>query len=447
MWRKEKKARATRKLVLTLSAIRLKEHPCTLKEPFLRMRGSGRSCTRTHQMQDTWQLQHPRWLQCCVIVIKKKDKLMVQDIGIQLGQHWWEHLRENKARDVDDGYWLMLIHEGSNKMRIEYCEDNNGSLCYLRAIQGHSGIGRSTSTTEEFRGIFNPLWGVGGKESDRARQSVFFTPLNPSGDHLEEEERHFDYTVPQKVHKWNLLETQSRCGLLDKIKDCDSDRQHHLQSSLTPQCQEDCIDRVTSQNGDRVIFERLAAPRPAPKVTLKSYWQTQQQHQQQPQQPTLEDDVPSIWKQRATWESRARVRDDAKHAMEAERAPRKLVLAPSEAVTGEEAPTDTNTKEIERIKIGSNKICIREDQAKEKMVFSKETSHAISEMGNEELLVWKKSSIQCLSWFHYVFEGTFLCNCGGLLKLDPDSINRTKEAFEILKALCRAFSIFTGCSA
>ena len=26
--------------------------------------------------------------QCCVINIKKEDKLMVQDIGIQLGQHW-----------------------------------------------------------------------------------------------------------------------------------------------------------------------------------------------------------------------------------------------------------------------------------------------------------------------------------------------------------------------
>ena len=57
------------------------------------------------------------------------------------------------------------------------------------------------------------------------------------------------------------------------------------------------------------------------------------------------------------------MRDDTKHAMEVERAPRKLVLAPSEAeanahLTEEEALTDTNTKEIERIKMGSNKICI-----------------------------------------------------------------------------------------
>ena len=96
------------------------------------------------------------------------------------------------------------------------------------------------------------------------------------------------------------------------------------------------------------------------------------------------------------------MRDDTKHAMEAERASSKLVLASSEAeadthLTGKEALTDTNTKEIERIKIGSNKICIREDLAKEKMVFSKGTSPAISEMGNVELIELKTSSIQCPS--------------------------------------------------
>ena len=32
----------------------------------------------------------------------------------------------------------------------------------------------------------------------------------------------------------------------------------------------DCIDRVISQNVDRVTFERLATPRPAAKTTLQS---------------------------------------------------------------------------------------------------------------------------------------------------------------------------------
>ena len=44
----------------------------------------------------------------------------------------------------------------------------------------------------------------------------------------------------------------------------------------------DCICRVISRNGDRTLFERLSTPRPAPKVTLKSNWHSQQQQQQQP---------------------------------------------------------------------------------------------------------------------------------------------------------------------
>ena len=40
----------------------------------------------------------------------------------------------------------------------------------------------------------------------------------------------------------------------------------------------ECIYKVISQNGDRILFERHSTPRPAPKVTLKSSWQSQQQH-------------------------------------------------------------------------------------------------------------------------------------------------------------------------
>ena len=122
----------------------------------------------------------------------------------------------------------------------------------------------------------------------------------------------------------------------------------------------DCNDRVTSQNGDRVLFERLATPKPPSKVTSKSYWQIQQQQQQQPQQPKLEDDTQSVWKQCATLESRAGVRDDAKHATE-RRATRQLVQITFEAkddthLTVKEELIDTMTEDIERIQIGSNKI-------------------------------------------------------------------------------------------
>ena len=47
---------------------------------------------------------------------------------------------------------------------------------------------------------------------------------------------------------------------------------------------------------------------------------------------------------------------------------------------------EANTQDIERVKNGSNQICVREDLAKAKMVFSKEYSRAVFEMGNVELI-------------------------------------------------------------
>ena len=203
----------------------------------------------------------------------------------------------------------------------------------------------------------------------------------------------------------------------------------------------DCSDRVTSQNGNRVIFERLAIPRPPPTVTLKSYLQTQQQQQQQ------EDDTQSVWKQRATWESRAGVRDDTKHATEG-RATRQLVLPTSEAKddthhTVKEELTDTNTKDIERIKVGFKKIVFENTLRRRRWCSAKNPAKPFSTWGNVGLIELKKSTIQCPSCLHYVLEVTFLCNCGKLLKLDPDAINRIKEAFEIVKAPFRASHIST----
>ena len=76
-------------------------------------------------------------------------------------------------------------------------------------------------------------------------------------------------------------------------------------------------------------------------------------------------------------------------------------------------------------------------------MFSKESSQALFNMGNVELIELKKATIHCPSYLDYVFEGRFLCNCGKKLKLDLDAINRIKEAFEILKAPFRASPIST----
>ena len=61
-------------------------------------------------------------------------------------------------------------------------------------------------------------------------------------------------------------------------------------------------------------------------------------------------------------------------------------------LSGQEVATDAllkneaKTQEIERVTIGSNKICIRENPAQDKMLFSEESSRAIFEMDNAELI-------------------------------------------------------------
>ena len=76
----------------------------------------------------------------------------------------------------------------------------------------------------------------------------------------------------------------------------------------------------------------------------------------------------------------------------------------------------------------------RQDQAKEKMVFSQETSHANFEMGNVELIELKTYRIQCPSCLHFVFKGTILCACGKHIRPVQEMTRRIKAAFEMFKA-------------
>ena len=153
--------------------------------------------------------------------------------------------------------------------------------------------------------------------------------MDPFGNDPEEEKPHDDHTVLQIVHyptywKYN----QDAVFWIKSSRAQDQGLQFWQTKSFAiitfATVPGDCIDRVTSQNGDRVIFERFTTAKPAPKVTLKSNWFTQQQ-QQQPQQPTLEEGVNSSWKQHATWESKAGVRDDTQNATTVEIVSRKLV--------------------------------------------------------------------------------------------------------------------------
>ena len=70
---------------------------------------------------------------------KMKDKLMVQDIGIQLSQYCWKrlHKMEHQISRKDFGYtWFM---KAVTKKRIEYCKNNNGmarEMACPRQVQG-----------------------------------------------------------------------------------------------------------------------------------------------------------------------------------------------------------------------------------------------------------------------------------------------------------------------
>ena len=78
------------------------------------------------------------------------------------------------------------------------------------------------------------------------------------------------------------------------------------------------------------------------------------------------------------------------------------------------------------------------------MLFSQESSQAIFDMANVELIELKTSRIQCPSCLHYVFKGTILRACGKHIRPDQEMIRRVKAAFEILKAPYFRMSVATA---
>ena len=156
------------------------------------VRAASQNTQRAIPMNERkWEAVHahsPDWGHLAAAVSKMVTKMLrhydPNERQLDGSMHWdtigpvlLRAFAQEGTRDSDEGFWFFLIHEGSNKKRLEYSKDNSGSLCHLRAVQGHSGgipirpdlmgytrlfrtSGRSTSFTEEFRGIFNPFWGV-----------------------------------------------------------------------------------------------------------------------------------------------------------------------------------------------------------------------------------------------------------------------------------------------
>ena len=117
------------------------------------------------------------------------------------------------------------------------------------------------------------------------------------------------------------------------------------------------------------MFERLATPRPAPKVTLKSNWLVQQQ------QLIRSEGAHSTSKETATWESRTGTQDETTDATGVDMASGNswrttlkvdvdLDLKVQEVAQNALGQDEANTQEIKSVKIGSNKFLFATTQRK-----------------------------------------------------------------------------------
>ena len=196
----------------------------------------------------------------------------------------------------------------------------------------------------------------------------------------------------------------------------------------------DCIFKVTAKNGERTLFERLSTPRPAAKITLRSTWQVQQQHQQQQPAPTrlrrlgenrVEGDPQSNVKQEAD-SSRTEITTSVFNEIDLH-----VDGIPQEAILNDEIQMKDIKETLQKLQIGSQMQSMRHDLNKEDMIFCKESSKAIYEMGNVELIELRQttSTVQCRPCWKHIPEGVLQCLCGNWLKPDEHRVNQIKLRF------------------
>ena len=226
---------APRILAQTLSAFLLHKRLFTEKEPFLRMKSNGRLLMpfsrRRHWDTIRWVLlKNKTW---STRVLKKKS------VG-------YTSFVKEAAR------WDMF--------KMPY---NKKKYLY------HRGCTSSIQSILE-NGLTN---------NDKPSSSRHLTLLVEISD---EEEPRDDDTIPQKVHNHNHWKrNQDAVHWVELSRAQDQGLQFWQTESYAiierSPVLADCTYIVISQNGDPILFERLSTPPLAPKVTLKSNWQSQQQ--------------------------------------------------------------------------------------------------------------------------------------------------------------------------
>ena len=248
---------ASRKLVRTLSAFLPAKRFFPHKEPYLRPTRSGKWFLPIHRMDKLCQQWSPKWLQdWCVITIKMKDNL-TRFIGTRYGQYCWKRSKnvEHKIPQRNIGF-------------VSIDPELMGHIWFLTFGRIFFHRGWSFSIQSILQNGLIP----GGKESKGERQTIFFTRTRD------------DYTIPQKVHyhsSWKRNQDVVYWVKLTRAQDqglqfWQTESHAIIVHSPVPA---DWIYRLISHNGDRILFDRLSTPRPAPKVTLKSNCHSQQQQQ------------------------------------------------------------------------------------------------------------------------------------------------------------------------
>ena len=204
------------------------------------------------------------------------------------------------------------------------------------------------------------------------------------------------------------------------------------------------------QSSDKHKQRLNTVRRPAPKVTLKSNWHSQQQQQQQ---LSLRDDVSTCTKQLVTEQSGIR---DVRGYTTDETSTRKLVRDSEPVVDKKpQIEIDVRVEGVSQDAILQDEEKLRQstkswksfkwDQAqnpfvticrkKGNMIFSEESSRAIYEIGNMELVELRQTSaaIQCPSCLKHVPEGLNMCPCGVWLRSNQSTMDRIRAASTALK--------------
>ena len=200
-------------------------------------------------------------------------------------------------REFTDVDWLHCFFLGSIKTRFAICEDENGELRYIRAIQGHSGgmifsprlINYVMISYKWKRFIYHVDRArdqyslaeiglvVGGKEREEGRQTIFFTSLDPFNNDADEAESSTDTTKPSKVKyqihwrieqdvvSWIHLSTAHDAGL----EFWQTGAMPLLRSSL---CPKNASSRLSAKVGKESCSRDSFTPRERPKLTLRPSW-------------------------------------------------------------------------------------------------------------------------------------------------------------------------------